>query len=290
MRGTRQWSQIRHSIFKFSERKTIHSRPFCRILVRAFYRCRDRTCMFFIIHLKENFFIKNKISHNNSYRVPGGQLAAYVTSKAFRSLERASEDFEKKIVFPTFNLNSLIINTDFGHEWNTYKKFPKIVPRNVDLSTPIVTVWLISSSWVSRTRTRIRDISQTSTWETIFVVFRRVESSSDSEDEAEEKEEGVRFASPRLSRTWYPPTRSLYHSHTRHRYKMKVPQILTPPQTPVMMQRIRVHNRREKISSHCLRKYNVFSYVLFERSCRSPIERFHFFRYRPTTIEKLNTR
>ena len=47
------------------------------------------------------------------------------------------------------------------------------------------------------------------------------ESSSDSEDEAEEKEEGVRFASPRLSRTWCSRIlRSPYHSHTlEHRYK-----------------------------------------------------------------------
>ena len=50
------------------------------------------------------------------------------------------------------------------------------------------------------------------------------ESSSESEDEAEEKEEGVRFASPRSSRTWCSRMLRLpYHSrptHTlEHRYK-----------------------------------------------------------------------
>ena len=51
------------------------------------------------------------------------------------------------------------------------------------------------------------------------------ESSSDSEDEAEEKEEGVRFASPRLSRMWCSRMYNHRITHDQntleHRYKNK---------------------------------------------------------------------
>ena len=101
------------------------------------------------------------------------------------------------------------------------KKFPKIVPRNVDLST--LNRYSLAHFIVMGIDDKDKDprhLTDKYMGDDIRSVSEYFESSSDSEDEAEEKEEGVRFASPRLSRTWYPRIlRSPYHSHTlEHRY------------------------------------------------------------------------
>ena len=163
--------------------------------------------------------------------------------KAFRSLENALlKIFEKKKSFlSTFNLNSLIINTDFEPRNGT------TVQRNFQRSSremwisphSIVTVWLISSSWVSRTRTRIRDISQTSTWETIFVVFRSISNpprTPRTKRRRRRREYDLRLPDCHVRGVLECYAHRITHTHSNIGTKMKVPQILTPPQTPVMMQ------------------------------------------------------
>ena len=105
----------------------------------------------------------------------------------------------------------------------------------------IVTVWLISSSWVSKTRTRIRDISQTSTWETMFVVFRSTSNrprSLRTKRRRKRREYDLRLPDRHVRGVLecyaYRITHD-QHTHSNTGTKMKTPQISTSPQTPVMM-------------------------------------------------------